>query len=89
MGVWRPWASDTGFPIIPSQTGETRGAGTAGGRSHTFSDGGSETVPSQEAAGIREGWGAGASGLAVWSPRDVAVAMVIAVIRGTGMVLAS
>lgn len=60
----------------------------SGAVSHTFRDSGSEIVPSQEAAVISEGRGAGASGLAVWSSRDVAVAMVIAVIHRTGMVWA-
>lgn len=60
----------------------------SGAVSHTFRDGGSEIVPSQEAAVISEGSGTGASGPAVWSPRDVAVAMVIAVIHRTEMVLA-
>lgn len=60
----------------------------AGAVSHTFIDGGSKIVPSQEAAVISEGRGAGTSGLALWSPKDVAVAMVIAVIHRTGMVLA-
>lgn len=60
----------------------------AGAASHTSVDGGSEIVPGQEAAVISEGRGTGASGLAVWSPRDVAVAMVIAVIHRTGKVSA-
>lgn len=60
----------------------------AGGFSRTFRDGGSEVIPSQEAAGISEGWGTDASGLASWSLRDVAVAVVVAVICRTGMVLA-
>lgn len=58
----------------------------SGAVSHTFRDGGSEIVPSQETAVISERRGTGASGLAVWSPGDVAVAMVIAVIHRTGMV---
>lgn len=77
------------FPTFPArQKRRVRLVGMAGDYSHTFRDGGSEVVPSQEAAGISEGWGAGASGLAAWSLRDVAVAVVIAVIRRAEMVLA-
>lgn len=54
--------------------------------SHTFRDGGSEIVPSQEAAVISERRGADANGLAVRGAGDVAVAVVIAVIHGTGVV---
>lgn len=60
----------------------------SGAVSHTFKDGGSEIVPSQEAAVISEGRGTVASGLAVWSPRDVAVGMVITVIHRAGLVRA-
>jgi hypothetical protein len=47
----------------------------------------SETVPSQEALCVNEGWGASTHGLAVQSLGDVAVALVVAVIHRTGVVL--
>lgn len=53
----------------------------------TLVDGWSEIVPSQEAAGVGEGWGAGAGGMAVWRLGDVAVALVVAVIHRAGHVL--
>lgn len=50
-------------------------------------DGWSEIVPSHKAAGVSEGWGTGASGMAVWRLGDVAVALVVAVIHRAGHVL--
>lgn len=47
----------------------------------------SEVVPSHEAAGVGEGWGAGAGRLAAQSLGDVAVALVVAVIHRAGPVL--
>lgn len=50
-------------------------------------DGWSEIVPSHKAAGVSEGWGTGAGGMAVWRLGDVAVALVVAVIHRAGHVL--
>lgn len=46
----------------------------------------SKTVPSQEAAGVGEGWGTGAGWLATQG--DMAVALVVAVVYRAGVVLA-
>lgn len=52
----------------------------------TWIDSRSEIVPSQEAAGVCEGWGAGAGGLAAPGVGDVAVALVVAIIYWAGLI---
>lgn len=61
--------------------------GMAGASGSTWTDSWSEIVPSQEAAGVCEGRGAGTDGLAAQSMGDVAVALVVAVIHRAGLVL--
>ena len=53
----------------------------------TSMDGWSEIVPSQEAAGVGEGRGAGADGLAAQSGGGGAQAVVVAVVLRAGLVL--
>ena len=53
----------------------------------TLMDSWSEIVPSQEAAGVGEGGGAGADGLAAQSVGDGAEAVVVAVVLRAGLIL--